>query len=663
MTTSPSQNAEGHQVWNPSVGTYFNPASGQRESYGGVVGALQDQIARQTGTSKSYPANFAGIIAAIEDLVFTQKEAPVTPAVKPNGGSVGTDADGNPEWIVGVAPRDGELWFDTRQGRLFIAIDEEYYQTNGADGLAQVTQNSVAPTSPVLGQFWWDISTNTLYIFDGYWKATNDVISGYWSPGATPIWRVVTSTSTTFEEGAVAIPSGSVILREPAGDTLPTLDFANVTNQSQFNSWIYNALESLEAAIDADEGGNARLQAGSTAPSSPEEGHLWYDTGSNTLKIYTSNSWVNASPQLNYDGDITSVTTLINTEQSARQTAITALSNQVATAVTGSANFQSLESDVAALQTQVDAIPIVDSSLLTPVTTTDALDTRVTTLEAVVPDFSVVESATNAASNLATVNARIDALPTVSQLNAVSASIPSLAGLASEAYVGTQVSTISSHCLPRTGGTLTGSIVLNKSDVATAALDFSTAATDSQNAFKFVSNDGFNGNHTATYGTTDNYWEYAHKFNQNEDFCWIHNNNKVASINKDGIACNDLYLAGFQPNTTDGRVISNSINVRTKLSEYDTEFATVRTDIAALNTALGTATGRVFYGDTAPTVTTRNGDVWFDSSTLRLYVNHGGAWIYPDRVEDTALKTSLLNAVNSSTDYATLKSNLATALS
>ena len=41
----------------------------------------------------------------------------------------------------------------------------------------------------------------------------------------------------------------------------------------------------------------------------------------------------------------------------------------------------------------------------------------------------------------------------------------------------------------------------------------------------------------------------------------------------------------------------------------------------------------------------------------------GEVWVYPDRVEDTALKTALLNAVNTSTDYASLKSNLITALS
>lgn len=663
MTTSPSQNAEGHQVWNPSVGINFQPAKRQRESYGGIVGSLQDQIASQSGTVKAYPHNFAGIISAIEDLVYTQKEVPVTPSTKPNGGSVGTDGDGNPQWDVAVQPRDGELWFDTRQGRLFIAIDGEYYQTNGADGLARVTTTTVEPTSPVIGSFWWDVTTSSLYIFDGFWRTPNGSVGGTYQPGDTPVWRLITSTATTFEEGAVAISSGSVILREPAGSTLPALNYANVTNQSQFNAWLYNSLESLETAIEASEGANAKLEAGTTAPSNPGARDLWYDTTANKLKIYSNSAWVESSPQLSYDVDIATVTGLITTERTDRQSAIATLTNQIATVVTGSSAFQSLESDVTSLQTQVNAIPVVDSSLLTPLTTTDALDTRVTTLEGLTPDFSVVESATNAATNLAAVNARIDALPTVSQLNAVSAAIPSLTGLASESYVGTQVNGITTNFLPRAGGSMTGGITLNTSDVAVAGLDFSTAASNSQNAFKFVSNSGFANNYITTFGTTDDYWEYAYKFDENEDFCWVHDGTKVASINKDGIASTELFLADFQTNTTNGRVLNNSISVRSKFTEYDTELATVRSDIASLNTALGTATGRVFYGDIAPSVTTRNGDVWFDSSTLRLYVRHGGAWIYPDRVEDTALKSSMLNAVNSSTDYATLKSNLATALS
>ena len=63
-SAAPTQAADGHQVWNPSVGIYHKPAAVKRESYGGIIGALQDQHERAGLIVKSYPENFAGIIAA-----------------------------------------------------------------------------------------------------------------------------------------------------------------------------------------------------------------------------------------------------------------------------------------------------------------------------------------------------------------------------------------------------------------------------------------------------------------------------------------------------------------------------------------------------------------------------------------------------------------------
>jgi hypothetical protein len=41
-----------------------------------------------------------------------------------------------------------------------------------------------------------------------------------------------------------------------------------------------------------------------------------------------------------------------------------------------------------------------------------------------------------------------------------------------------------------------------------------------------------------------------------------------------------------------------------------------------------------------------------------MNVRHGGYWLFPDRVEDLALKADLFNAVQTSTDFDTLKIKL-----
>ena len=93
-------------------------------SYGGIVHALKDLQAAQSGTTKSYPHNFAGIIAAIEDLMeyLTEGSLPDVGA-PPDGWEIIVNDDGSVDGDWQIRPQDGQLWFDTRQGRLFIAID------------------------------------------------------------------------------------------------------------------------------------------------------------------------------------------------------------------------------------------------------------------------------------------------------------------------------------------------------------------------------------------------------------------------------------------------------------------------------------------------------------------------------------------------------------
>ena len=65
-----------------------------------------------------------------------------------------------------------------------------------------------------------------------------------------------------------------------------------------------------------------------------------------------------------------------------------------------------------------------------------------------------------------------------------------------------------------------------------------------------------------TFGTTPNHWEYAWNYSSNEDFCWVHGTNgKQVSINKDGLTAKKLFVGNFQPNTANGTVVMNKIDV------------------------------------------------------------------------------------------------------
>jgi len=330
MTTMPSRNTEGNQVWNPSVGIYFKPDADQRESYGGIIGALNDNIKTQGGENRAYPHNFAGIIAAIEDLTFTQKEVPVDPDVKPPGGDVDPNTG---DWIWGTEPRDGELWYDTRQGRLFIAIDNEYYQTNGADGLAQVTTDGQQPQTPVVGQFWWDTNTKALYIFDGFWMDPDGNPQGNREPGYTPIWRLVTDGSGTAG-GVMTTGTLALLNADPTSvanaSILPELPSMYV--QSDFNNWVFDALGALDAN-GTENSAAAVVVVGTTPPENPKEGDLWYDSVGLELSVWyednDTSQWVPTATAYSYDDAISAVNTRITVEEFSRSQAIETLKDQL----------------------------------------------------------------------------------------------------------------------------------------------------------------------------------------------------------------------------------------------------------------------------------------------------------------------------------------------
>ena len=583
MTTMPSRNSEGYQVWNPSVGNYFKPASNERESYGGVVGALQDQIATQNGVVKAYPPSFAGIIAAIKELTFTLTDTPVDPDVKPPGGEIGIDSEGNPIWIITEAPRNGELWFDTRQGRLFIAWDGEYFQTNGADGLAIVTSTTAVPQSPVIGQFWWDVVTASLYIFDGFWQDVNGEIDGIWSEGATPIWRAVTSTAGGDVTTATLPLSGVTrSANNPSGLIIPDVDDRVMDVQQHYNEWIYDSLESLEAAIETiqNEVAPVAVTIGTTAPANAVPGDLWYDSAALELSIYYQDDntfqWVPTSATYNYDSDLAALNSEIETERTTRTNLINTINEKLELTASSSLTTN-LSSELTRVDGELVAIKAAAALKTTGIT---ELQEKVLALQNAVPDITGLQTTAEALAQLSTITSAINALPTESDLISVAASIPSINGLTTTAEVTQAIANITNDFLPRNGGIIQGNLKVNKNDIGLPGLDFTSAPTDSQMAFKFATNSGYDDNKVSTFGTTNNFWEYAYKFASEEDYCWIYNDtNKVFSITKDGPACSTLYLADIGDNTLEGRVLSNKIDVKDRLIKYQAAFEQLRVGV------------------------------------------------------------------------------------
>ena len=464
----PQENAEGHVTWNPSVGLHHNPARVKRESYGGIVGALQDQIAAAGVAPKAYPENFAGIIAAIQDLQEAQDPGPPTHiGPQPPGGEIIIDIDGNPIWIITDKPDDGDLWFDTRQGRLFTWIERDWYQTNGGDGIPIVTPDSNPPAIVVgvPGQMWYDRADNKLYIFSGMYAHPDSSINTNPEDG-TMIWKLVADLEQDFLQTTATLPLVGTGLTHPDDDyfdvipELPTGDAA-MTVQKDYNEWVFDSL----AALDQGLSGIEPVYVSETPPDPIVPGQLWYDTDALEMSIAYQDGdgvqWVPVSAAYNYDSDLDDVRALVATETRHREQAIHRLQDAIGRINNAdAAEIELLRRSVDSVEAQVEALPTIDLEPYLLETTYNAglsnVYTRIDAVEAKANTLSNYATISSLNGTVASLQSSISEKASTADLQAVQSSIPDVSAYTTQEDVAAAIDGITAEYLTRSGGVMDG---------------------------------------------------------------------------------------------------------------------------------------------------------------------------------------------------------------
>ena len=561
---TPTYNAEGQAVWKPQPGEYWPGGLRYVQSYGGVVSALQDLQASKGDSVKAYPNNFAGIIAAIEDLqqYLTEGTLPDVGAPPP-GWEIIVNPDGSVDGNWQKPPPDGSLWFDTRQGRLFIAIDKEWVQTNGGDGIAHVGPNP--PTNPpVIGQTWLDTDNGLFYVYigEGQWQA---VVSDGDITITTATLPLAIARSTTIDQ------------YEP--QILPELpSIAEMQVQKDYNTWLMEGLVNLDKAIT-----EGSVSIGETPPTeNVVPGTLWYDSTTLELSIYyedaDSKQWVPVSVGHAELDIVAPLEEAILQESRTRAAAIDHLYSMITQMDNiDDAVVDTLSQRVESLADYIVSLDIPDISDLATRTELSIATDRIEELENATIDFSPFATSIELQEAKDELTALIDAKSDLT-LSDVQPLIPDISNKVEQADIDTSIAAITNNFLPRNGGTVDGSFVINKSDISLPAFDVSSNWWNSSELFKLQSNSPDNS--VATFGATDQFWQYAWEFAGDEDFAWVHSDNgKVFSISKDGPACSQLLIGDFGINTQNGRVVTNTIEVGEQLRKYQQAFTNIRTAV------------------------------------------------------------------------------------
>ena len=345
--------------------------------------------------------------------------------------------------------------------------------------------------------------------------------------------------------------------------------------QKDYNEYIAVALKNLDQAVT-----EGSVTISETPPTDNiVAGTLWYDSTTLELSIYyeddDSSQWVPVSVGYEMSLVAGALEEQIALEASTRATAIDAIYTAISQMDrVDDARVDSIEETLTALETTVAGIVVPDISDLAKESQLLPLANRIETLENAEVDFSGYATSSDLSavqqSLINTINSK-----THLELSDITPLIPDVSAKVEQSDIDASIAGITSNFLPRTGGTVNGSFIVNKDTPETPAFDVSANWYNSQNLFKLKSYSPESA--TATFGATDNWWEYAWNFGSNEDFAWVYaDTDKVFSITKNGPACSQLHIGTFRENTTNGRDLINTIEVGQTLRDHKQVFADLR---------------------------------------------------------------------------------------
>lgn len=146
----------------------LSPAEIVHEGYNfrSIVDAIERIILLyQPTVSKPYDANYRGIVEALIDLgdILAGRVGYPQAAISSNVGSTPPGWNSATGTYTTGKPGDGSFWFDTRQGRLFVAEKGEWFQTNGAEAFVHIGNEPPARQMP--GCLWFDTRQGKTFVY------------------------------------------------------------------------------------------------------------------------------------------------------------------------------------------------------------------------------------------------------------------------------------------------------------------------------------------------------------------------------------------------------------------------------------------------------------------------------------------------------------------
>ena len=542
--------------------TYQSSARSAR-SFRGAIDAVNAVRAKQELDKIECDDNWNGLIKAILSLNAIGG-VPIG-ELPPQWDIIVDPETGNPIGGIQGPVEDGQMWFDTRQGRLFIFMGDGWFQTNGADGITAVQEEP--PVGPPVGSYWYNTTNGVLYMWDGdSWEAIGGAVNV--STQTLPLSNPVTDGFANLNANRSVLPEAQ-----------------NLIFQADANHYFVECLTQLDEMIEILQiPDKPTITVGDAPPNDPDPGMLWFDSKAVDLLVYyddgQTEQWVPTTAHYIIDTKVTELETDLAEEVQNRVSAVASLRTTLTDKHESNlSKIHTLENQHITLSNQIDQMQSPDLSAYSTTAELNQalldLTALVVAAEAKIPSLQGFATETYVNQHLQSLSASVaSTYATTDHIAAVQADIPYVGDFVTDDDLAHAISGVTTGYLATTGGVVDGNLVFNNNDALKAGIDFSLMPVHSKYAMAFKTNGP--GTPLVSFGTNNEYYEYAWDFTSKEDFCWKHNGNKVVSIASDGLVATNLKIGQFQPNTEDGRLVMNTIDVAQEIADLKAEVAQLK---------------------------------------------------------------------------------------
>jgi len=195
------------------------------------TGDQQSGIAFDTTSSKIYNAANVDIVSGSESWTFTRDGTVVFPdgtiqhtAFTGIGGANITTISSN----APLSPGEGELWYDTISGRMYIWFDHAWIEASPALA-SSILESPTDPVGVADGTMWYDTVTGKIYVrYQSQWVDTN---------GGSVVDRLVASSvqMALNSDGTLTVPADGHIRYETSNINLAKTKIGDTYSAQFFN--------------------------------------------------------------------------------------------------------------------------------------------------------------------------------------------------------------------------------------------------------------------------------------------------------------------------------------------------------------------------------------------------------------------------------------------